>query len=127
MSESPVEYSHEALSAVVRRHRKRVGFSQEELGRRAQYQSGAGVAVSRIESGQTAVGPARMAQLAEALDVTADRLISEACAATKVGSNPEGGAATTTATSERETLRERRARVERRVEQRQMVLDHLKP
>lgn len=126
MSTKAVGYSREALGAVIRRHRSRVGLSQEELGRQANYQSGAGVAISRIESGQIAVGSARLAQIAEPLGVTADQLTAEARAATSssdAGATPASGSARTSAAAGNETLRKRRARVELRVKQRQEVLD----
>lgn len=126
MSAETVQYSREALGAVIRRHRNRVGLSQEELGRQAHYQSGAGVAISRIESGQIAVGSARLAQLAEPLGVTADQLTAEARADTSgsdAGATPASGSARASVAAGNETLRKRRARVELRVKQRQEVLD----
>ena len=126
MSTKAVQYSKEAIGAVIRRHRTRFGLSQEELGRQAGYQSGAGVAISRIESGQIAVGSARLAQLAEALGVTVDQLTAESRAATSssdAATTAANGSARSSAAVGNETLRKRRARVELRVKQRQEVLD----
>ncbi len=65
-----MEYSSEALGRVIHSLRKQRGMTQEELGKKAGYKTGAGVAISRIESGQSRPGPQRFEGLATALGVS---------------------------------------------------------
>lgn len=129
-------YSSRALGEAIRRYRLERELTQEKLGSRAGYKAGPGVAVSRIESGKTRVGPERLRQLAEALDVPADSLISEACEATPdndqsdPGPASAGTASKTTGAPELSKvdgrpLQKRQERVRRRIQERQGVLDRL--
>ena len=133
MTDIDTTYSPEALGVVIRRHRTQQGLSQEELGRNAGYQAGAGVAISRIESGQTTVGSKRLAQLAAALDVPVDQLIHEARAVPPADTGSDAGPAQPgqakegRAGSDRGSLRERKARVEVRVKERQEAKERLEP
>lgn len=67
-----------ALGGVVREQREKVGLTQEELGERAGYQKGAGVSISRVESGRTMPSEERLAGIAAVLGLTAADLTSEA-------------------------------------------------
>ena len=71
-----MEYSPEALGQVIRelREARTPKLSQEELGRKAGYRSGAGVSMSRIENGVTRPGPRRLEGIANTLGVTVQEL-----------------------------------------------------
>jgi transcriptional regulator with XRE-family HTH domain len=58
-----------SLGELVQRLRKAEGLTQEQLGQRAGYRAGAGVAISRLESGQLTPGTDRLAGIARALNV----------------------------------------------------------
>ena len=87
-------WSSEALGQVVRDLRRERGLTQAEFGRRAGYQGGAGVSISRIENGQLEPGPERFEGLAAALDLTTGELAARAAAKSEslgvaTGSNSE--------------------------------------
>lgn len=63
---------------MVRDLRERKGSTQEELGREAGYGSGAGVSISRLESGLVRPGPDRLTGIAEALGLTSEELEAKA-------------------------------------------------
>lgn len=65
----------EGLGAAVRELRVERGWTQEELGRRAKYRTGAGVSISRLEGGLTKPDTPRLLQIAKALDVTMAELL----------------------------------------------------
>src|SRR5215213_7236126 len=71
-----MEYSPATLGQVIRelREARTPRLSQEELGRKAGYRSGAGVSMSRIENGVTRPGPRRLAGIASTLGVTVQEL-----------------------------------------------------
>ncbi|HEU4999032.1 MAG TPA: helix-turn-helix transcriptional regulator [Lapillicoccus sp.] len=71
-----MEYSRVALGQVIRdlREAHAPRLSQEELGRRAGYRTGAGVSMSRIENGVTRPGPRRLAGIATTLGLTVHEL-----------------------------------------------------
>jgi transcriptional regulator with XRE-family HTH domain len=71
-----VEYSRVALGQVIRdlREAHAPKLSQEELGRRAGYRTGAGVSMSRIENGVTRPGPRRLEGIASTLGLTVHEL-----------------------------------------------------
>jgi transcriptional regulator with XRE-family HTH domain len=73
-----MDYSSEALGQVIRelREARTPKLSQEELGRQAGYRTGAGVSMSRVESGVTRPGPRRLQGIATALGLTAHELES---------------------------------------------------
>jgi transcriptional regulator with XRE-family HTH domain len=73
-----VDYSNNALGQVVRNLRETTGMTQEALGREAGYRTGAGVSISRLESGLLRPGPERLAGIARALGLTADDLEARA-------------------------------------------------
>lgn len=67
---------------VIKDLRKKRKLTQEELGIRAGYQGGAGVSVSRLESGQMEASEERFVEIARALDVTREELVTLADART---------------------------------------------
>jgi transcriptional regulator with XRE-family HTH domain len=71
-----MEYSSAALGQVIRelREARTPKLSQEELGRKAGYRTGAGVSMSRIENGMTRPGPKRLEGIASTLGVTVQEL-----------------------------------------------------
>lgn len=80
-------FSAEALGSVIREHREAKGLTQEELGTAAGYGAGAGVSISRIESGLTRPGRERFEGLAEVLGLAPPDLEKEA--AGRTGPPPE--------------------------------------
>jgi len=73
-----VTYSLEALGLVVRelREARTPRLTQQELGVQAGYQAGAGVAVSRIESGRSRPSPERLAGLNDALGLFPGEIVT---------------------------------------------------
>ncbi len=71
-----MDYSREALGQVIRelREARAPKLSQEELGRKAGYRTGAGVSMSRIENGMTRPGPKRLEGIARTLGLTVREL-----------------------------------------------------
>ncbi|MDO8147505.1 helix-turn-helix transcriptional regulator [Isoptericola sp. b515] len=67
-------YAAKALGQAIRERREELGLSQEQLGKQAGYGTGAGVSVSRIESGTTRPGPRRFEGIALALQLTPGQL-----------------------------------------------------
>ncbi|TMR34982.1 helix-turn-helix domain-containing protein [Actinomadura geliboluensis] len=67
-----------ALGGVIRRRRIGRNITQEELGKRAGYKSGAGVSISRIESGTVKPTPEKLRGIAKALNTTVEALEREA-------------------------------------------------
>lgn len=66
--------STQALGLEIKHLREQVEISQEELGARAGYGKGAGVSISRIESGATRPTKLRLAGIALALKITPEQL-----------------------------------------------------
>src|SRR5262249_20304172 len=73
-------FSSEALGLVIREHReaKVPKMTQDDLGTEAGYKAGAGVSISRIESGLTRPGSERFEGIALALGLSTSRLEAEA-------------------------------------------------
>lgn len=90
-----MDYSAKALGQEIKGLRERLGMSQDEVGVQAGYGKGAGVAISRIESGITRPAKPRLIGIAGALGVTADRIEGLA----NVRSRGSGGAGTESDTS----------------------------
>jgi transcriptional regulator with XRE-family HTH domain len=80
-----MDYATEALGLVIKELREQRQMTQELLGRTAGYSGGAGVSISRIESGLTRPSAPRLAGIAGALGVTPERLESLAKAHTEEG------------------------------------------
>lgn len=115
-------YSAEALGQVVREHRVARNLTQEHLGVLAGYAAGAGagVSLSRIESGLTRVGRGRLERIAHALDVAPDELEHEALDRTRqLAAGDSGGPVTG------ETLAERAKRISAELERRATVINEL--
>ena len=75
-----MQHVYEALGAAIlaRRKAREKKLSQAELGQAAGYGAGAGVAISRIESGQMRPGATKLKGIAEALGTTPEVLLEEA-------------------------------------------------
>lgn len=110
------EYSPEAMGEVIRDLRKKRKLTQEELGTRAGYQGGAGVSVSRLESGQMEPSEERFVEIARELDVTREELVALAGARTDLLRSASAGGIV--------SVSDRIARIERVKEaRRQLVKD----
>lgn len=110
------EYSPEAMGGVIKKLRKDRNLTQEELGIRAGYQGGAGVSVSRLESGQMEPSEERFVEIARALDVTREELVALAVAKTALLRSTSAGGIV--------SVSDRIARIERVKEaRRQLVKD----
>ena len=132
-----VHYSREALGQVVRGLRDRRGMTQEELGRKAGYSTGAGVSISRFESGLLRPGPERFAGVAEALGLTPEELearASEQTAENAAAASAPGGK--TGSAADRATdsvavspgskgLKERARRIQHEIEERTRTITNL--
>lgn len=68
--------SPEALGQVVRDLRRKKGLTQEKLGHDAGYNGGAGVSISRFESGQLVPSPELFEGIARELDISPDELVA---------------------------------------------------
>lgn len=93
----------ETLGELVSRLRKAEGLTQEELGRAAGYRTGAGVAISRLESGQVTPRPDRLDRIAKALNVDTATLESSVPAKAAAGRGLDGHSS--------ESLEARRAQI----------------
>jgi len=75
-----MDFSLEALGLVIRERReaKVPPMTQDDLGSEAGYKAGAGVSISRVESGLTRPSPERFEGIASALGLAGSRLEAEA-------------------------------------------------
>lgn len=131
------EYSKEALGQVVRRLRERNGKTQEELGREAGYQTGAGVSISRLESGLLRPGTEKFAGIAKALELKPEELEARAAkqraeddpagSADAASTGGAGGGASDGATASRGSreLKDRARRIQREIDERTTVITNL--
>jgi transcriptional regulator with XRE-family HTH domain len=80
-----MEFSSQALGWVIRslREQSTPRLTQAELGKRAGYRAGAGVTISRIESGQMRPRPDKLDRIASALGSTTPQLEREAARRTR--------------------------------------------
>jgi transcriptional regulator with XRE-family HTH domain len=87
-----MEYSPEALGQVIRelREARTPKLSQEELGRKAGYRTGAGVSMSRIENGVTRPGPTRLEGIANTLGLTLQELETRGAQRSNAPGRPDG-------------------------------------
>ncbi len=118
------DYSKEALGQVVRGLRERRGTTQEELGREAGYGTGAGVSISRLESGILRPGSERLAGIAKALDLKPEELEDQAAKQTADGDGAvasDGGAASRGSRD----LKERVRHLEHEIGERTTVITNL--
>ncbi len=112
-------YTPDALGQVVRDLRIKSGLTQEELGARAGYKSGptAGVSISRLEKGHLVdLSRERFERVAEALGVSAQELSEAAGEATETPERLRSGLV---------SIRDRADWVQRVVESRKQLVDHL--
>lgn len=110
-----MNYSLEALGLVVRELREAESprLTQQELGIRAGYHAGAGVAISRIESGLSRPSPERLAGIDDALGLFPGEIVTLAVRRMEVlATSTEGRSAGATD----ESLRDRLQRLQRTVE-----------
>lgn len=121
------QFSSEALGQVVRDLRDRHGITQEQLGRQAGYGKGAGVSISRLESGLLRPSAERFAGIAGALGLTPAEL--EARASTQTAEHlagaAEGGAADHSTPGGAKALKERERRIEQEIAERTRVITDL--
>lgn len=118
------DYSNEALGQVVRGLREQKGATQEELGREAGYGTGAGVSISRLESGALRPGVERLEGIARALGVTLQELehqASERSVDDDTAAATSGGAARRTS----KDLKGRVRRIEDEIAKRTTVITNL--
>lgn len=121
-----MQYSLDGLGQVIAKLRVTKGLTQEQLGSRAGYRTGAGVSISRVEHGLTCPGPDKRAHIAAELGLTLSELESEAEARTRdiaAGKVPAGRATRSPAGSER--LIDRAKRLGRDGQRRAVVLTEL--
>ena len=130
-------YAKEALGHVVRRLREREGMTQEELGRKAGYRAGAGVSVSRLESGLVRPGSEKFVGIAEALGLTPDELEAQAskqtaedAPATSAAEAPGRSAGEETSDDEQaapgpKELKARAKQIQQEIAERTRVITHL--
>lgn len=113
-----VEYSREALGRVIRdlREAHAPKLSQEELGRNAGYRTGAGVSMSRIESGQTRPSRRRLEGIAGALGLPVEELEIRSAQRT---AQPDSPAPPGSPGTHRESTKERMRRIQREFDRRQ--------
>lgn len=107
------DYPLDSLGAVVATLRKERGLTQAQLGNRAGYGGGAGVAISRLENGQLLPGPDRLKGVAQALGISVDELTDRA-------SKSAGESEHSTSVGE-EPVADRLARIARDIEDQQQL------
>lgn len=121
------EYAAEDLGAVIRAHReahKPKRMTQEELGAAAGYGRGAGVAISRIETGVARPSEERLAGIARALGLTSEKLKDEARQHSQaaVGNRDKSPEA---ALPSQGSIRDRATRIQREVDLRRALIQKL--
>jgi transcriptional regulator with XRE-family HTH domain len=111
-------YSRAALGMVVRelREARTPRMTQHELGVRAGYRTGAGVAISRIENGLARPTPERLDGLNAALGLPPDELVALAERRTELKGTSAGEESASGASDE--SLRDRLQRIQQTVEDR---------
>jgi len=106
-------------------------MSQEQLGRRAGYRAGAGVSISRVESGLTRPGPDRLAGIGLALGATPEQLNDQAVRLADQnrdhgdGTEPGGGSARGAKTGSQNSTKARLKRVQEILDKRTMCVQDL--
>lgn len=112
-----MEFSPEALGWAIRslREQSTPKLTQAELGKRAGYAAGAGVAISRIESGQMRPGPDKLDRIANALGSTVPQLERRAAQNTREQLGDDNVDATAVKTRAGVPLKQRVAELEEAV------------
>lgn len=87
-------FSVEALGAVIRAHREAAALTQQYLGTKAGYGSGAAVSISRIENGLTRPSDERLDGIAYTLGLTRAQLQDLASQRTHTQGEGRGGTST---------------------------------
>lgn len=120
-----MKYPLQALGQVVREHREAFEprLTQNELGSRAGYGTGAGVSISRVETGLTRPSPERLAGIACALGLTPGQLEAEAAERTRLLNTSPQDSRGDEASDER--LRARVKRLQQGVERREALISRL--
>lgn len=120
-----MSFSLEALGQIARERRERrtPRMTQQELGDKAGYRSGAGVAVSRVENGLSRPSPEHMAGLEVALNLTPGELEMLATRRTKDLLAREGAGPRTSDQSLRDRLRGLQLTIERQTRQLEQSVD----
>lgn len=116
-----MEFSLEALGLVIREHREaRVPtMTQDELGVQARYGAGAGVSISRIESGLTRPGRERFVGIALALELSPSQLEAAAAKRTRELAKERGESlGDTGAAVGGERIKDRVKRIQQEIERR---------
>ena len=123
-----MEFSLEALGLVTREHReaKVPKMTQDDLGAQAGYMTGAGVSISRIESGLTRPGSERFEGIALALGLSTSQLESEAVKRTlelakQLGESPGD----TAAAAGGERIKDRVKRIQQEIDRRTALITEL--
>jgi transcriptional regulator with XRE-family HTH domain len=129
-----MEATADALGQVIRslREEQDPAMSQEELGKKAGYRGGAGVSISRVESGLTRPGPDRLAGIALALGITPEQLLDEAArfadrsnGGRHTGPEPTGGTSLGAKSGSRSSMKARLERVQETVDKRMTCVQEL--
>ncbi|MBB5633415.1 transcriptional regulator with XRE-family HTH domain [Cryobacterium mesophilum] len=102
-----------ALGQIVKELRKAKGLNQNELGTRAGYGAGAGVAISRLENGLLKPGVRKLQAIAQVLDLTLEEL--EARASTQSGENSLPTKTIASDERDRESPQARAARIQQEI------------
>lgn len=120
-------FTPEALGLVVRELREAHSprLTQQELGERAGYKTGAGVAVSRIENGLVRPSPERLAGLNDALGLFPGEIVMLAVRRTQTLAASAGGPASSNPSdaSLKDRLRRLEQTVQERTQQLSLVVD----
>lgn len=125
------QFSPEALGQVVRDLRDRQGTTQERLGKAAGYGKGAGVSISRLESGLVLPSAERFAGIARALGLTPEEL--ETRASTRTAHDVAAASASARGTAgdgvgsahAPKALKDRERRIEQEIAERTRVVTEL--
>jgi transcriptional regulator with XRE-family HTH domain len=117
-----MEYTATALGAAIRSRREgwRPKMSQEKLGADADYGKGAGVSISRIESGQSRPTPDKLARIADVLGVAVGEIEREAVRLTEEPARSESRS-----TKQTKPLKQRVETLQRAVEDRTTEITEL--
>lgn len=120
-----MDYSLEALGSVIRERREARNMTQADLGSAAEYQKGASVSISRIESGLMRPGQDRLDGIARALGITVSVLEREAAKRTQGAGKRRGGGHESAAEARVVGIKERVKRIQAEVDRRTALITKL--